>query len=491
MSDEEFESETEEDPLADQTIRREKARLLQEYRDLTSHLATLRLQFEQAMSSSSEITTKCSDLSQELCRVKAERDELSLRLRASSQTNLELQHTIEDLKRKSSGPEPTFNFREHKQKHEEAIQKLKNELAAERTQNEQMNIHVENLCQAASCYFGTTVESHQALLNCLAKSKRRADDERQIDELRAEVHSLSRKLKQTRSELAEKVSVANALQAESHQAADQIKRKERDFARQIEELEKQNRNQSNTIDQFTRERDETARELGQKGSQLKCVSLGVEEPQSKECRILSKQLPETTENLNACVASNFALKKKLYKTTLKWKNLRKKSHELEAGIRLLQNEKLQTKAENQRNTEVAAEAQNRLRETQGQIESLRCHNTAKQKEIDRLTDSYAELESESRRQTRELTEAHRERDRMVSQLDRQEALIQDLQGRLDMTGRQFETREKELEQRLSDIARPTDIADIVPISCWTSAELPTELREVVRTLHGIHHCLCQ
>jgi DNA repair exonuclease SbcCD ATPase subunit len=35
---------------------------------------------------------------------------------------------------------------------------------------------------------------------------------------------------------------------------------------------------------------------------------------------------------------------------------------------------------------------------------------------------------------------------------------------------------------LSDIARPTDIADIVPISCWTSAELPTELREVVRDI---------
>jgi chromosome segregation ATPase len=76
---------------------------------------------------------------------------------------------------------------------------------------------------------------------------------------------------------------------------------------------------------------------------------------------------------------------------------------------------------------------------------LHRHNTAKQQEIDRLTDTHAELESESRQQARQLNKTRRDRERMILQLDKQEAVIQDLQGRLDMSQRQFETKKKEFE----------------------------------------------
>jgi chromosome segregation ATPase len=137
-----------------------------------------------------------------------------------------------------------------------------------------------------------------------------------------------------------------------------------------------------------------------------------------------------------------ALKKKLSKTTMKWKHLRKKVHELESGLRSLRNQELDTKAENHRNIEVAANTESRIRETQDQIECLRRHNTAKQQEIDHLIDTHAELESEPRQQVRQLNDTRRDRERMALQLDKQEAVTQDLQGQLDMSQRQFETKKK-------------------------------------------------
>jgi excinuclease UvrABC ATPase subunit len=142
---------------------------------------------------------------------------------ASLQTNLELRHAIEDLKRNSNCPEFTFNLREHKQQHVTVIQKLQNELAAERALNEQMDVRME------------------------------------------------------------KVRIPDEMRAEIDHAADQIARKGDDSGRRIDELEQHNRNQSNLVDQFTRERDEAARELGQKGPQWKLASLSIEESQSKEC----------------------------------------------------------------------------------------------------------------------------------------------------------------------------------------------------------------
>jgi chromosome segregation ATPase len=196
------ERETDGRSISMRDLRRENAKLSQTNVDLTNQVKSLRRQFDQALSISTtvdDLMAKCTESTRELARLKTERDDLAHRLQSALQANQELKSTLDELKRHFAS-EASASCRQQKQKLEDTVRQLSAELSQERRQKEalkgdceQFELHFEKLYQAAGSYFGTLVDSHQALLDCFLQGTRRVDEEKHVEALQQSVSSLSRK----------------------------------------------------------------------------------------------------------------------------------------------------------------------------------------------------------------------------------------------------------------------------------------------------------
>jgi chromosome segregation ATPase len=466
-----------------QDLRRENSKLAQTNRDLTAQLSALRQQFNQALSVSSNIEkmmSQSAETGKEVAQLKAERDDVSRRLQIALQANQELKQTIEELKR---GTDVPVSFRQQREKTEATLRGLGNDLASERQQKEkfkaeylELESQVQNLLHAAGHYFGLVIDNQQTLLDCFLQGKARTVDAECGHRREEQVRALARKLRKNRKEIAEYRNLQMQADAQLDAIKCQLEAKQQEFARQFEELELKNRDQAAQIHGLVQEKDELLKEIAEKTSKIRVSAFQDEENHIRENEKLTKELSEVSEKLSACANVNAELKRKNDKAKLRAKSLEKKCRAFESAIRSMQEDKAENQCERDRDTAAVADAARRIRELEALADLNRDDMASKRNEIEKLAGTVANLESALKDSGREIDELRRQK---IAQTEKEEKC----KARIEQLKNEQTEKEKTIEElraRLKDALKPLDMLEILPVSCWTSSELPSELNEAVK-----------
>jgi chromosome segregation ATPase len=443
--------------------RREHARLLSENRDLSTQLSVLRDQFQRALAFSEELErarAQQAAAAGEAARLRAERDDLERRLRCALQP----------------GAAPRDGGEE--------LSALGGALARERAEGERARLRCAELegeagalCRAAARCFGAAVDSPQALLERGAPAGGPGAEARS--------RALRLRLRRRRAEAAESRAARRAAQAELDACRRHAAARGAQLAGQIQDSEGRRRAQAEQIAQLAREKEALLLELDEKAARVRIAALHADQRQAGECERLARQLAEAAERLKACLAAGKALAQKAEKAKAKAQVLKKENQELESEIRAVQKERNDLRFEAERLANAGGETARRVRELETLLERAREAQARQAKEIDGLTDTVGRLESAGKQQARNAEDIRTEKDFLTKQAQREERTKREIEERLDALQSQVMEKDKaihELQTQLREALRPQEIEKMLPLSCWTSHELPGELQDAVKDI---------
>jgi chromosome segregation ATPase len=474
-------------------LRRENSQLSQANLDLTNQLSYLRRQFDSALSVSTTIDgvlSKTAEAVHEISQLKAERDDLAHRLHIALQANQEAELRLRELKA-TSLPDPSdisTGLRQQKRALEDRVRSLESELQKERRQSTQLHtdhdqteFQLENIFQAASKYFGLLIDSHQTLLHCFIQPTAQDD----IENLTRANARLTSQLQKIRTETSSFELVRQRLEMELAVANNQLSQNEGEFSREIALLEARVKDQLKVIANLTRERDELVADGHEKTTQIKIMEIKAEDARNAENVALANQLSDAVERVNALIGEKHELEKRILKLGTKLDNAEKRAAGLDAKLHKVQESKSASKLDHAKVAASATENEMKVRELEGKLARAQDEIAAKRREVEKVSESFTPIENQLKQQGRDMTDIRRERDDLLAQLHKEAGLKQIVENQVQQLQHKIAQREREIQElqtKLQEALRPVDVSDLVPASCWTSPELPSELHDVVRDI---------
>jgi chromosome segregation ATPase len=205
----------------------------------------------------------------------------------------------------------------------------------------------------------------------------------------------------------------------------------------------------------------------------------------QELERLTKELDDVSEKLNLSLASNTALKQRCEKAKSKARLLKKQCHSFAEAVKSVQNEQDDSRIDNDRLARESVENARRIRELEIQLDRARDGTTRQTREIDQLNDTVAHLQTTAKQTAKAMDDVGKERDFLVTRIEKEERLRHEIEGRLEIVRTQESEKEKtigQLQLRLKEALQPPEISDLLPISSWNSHELPGELKEIAGNL---------
>jgi chromosome segregation ATPase len=441
------------------------------------------------------VLSKSADAAREIAQLKTERDDLSSRLQRSVQTNRELEIRLRELQ-VASVPESSdmsTGLRQQKRALEQRVRALESELEKQRQQSSQLRsncdqheFQLETIFHAASKYFGMLIDSHQPLLQCFIQPSA-LDDYDNLSRANARLNS---QLQKSRTANASFEMVKQRLEMELSVATNQLSQSEGETNREISLLEARVKDQVKLIASLTRERDALMAEGHEKTTQLKISGIKADDARNAENIALANELADAAEKVNGLINDKHELEKRILTLSTKCETAEKRCSGLESNLRKLQQRNASSKSDHAKIAATAAESEMRVRELAGKLARAQEEMSAKRREVERVVESVGPLERQLELQGRDLADARRDRDDFVTQLHKESGLRQTVETQLQQIQHKIAQREREileLQGKLREASQPVDVSELAPASCWTCAELPSELHETIRDIGRSSH----
>lgn len=458
-------------------IKREKEKLIKINKQLSEELASIRKQFEQALSVSNsveEVYNQNAKLLKEQGLIKAERDDLARRLQISLQANSELTARLEEECAKPvKDNDAATLISQQKQKYDRIIEEYK-------AKNNEQQMELNSIYQAATQFYGMQIHSSSILIKCLtdplppSEMSQIGDLSKQLKKSKKKIARQKEIIRESQRIIDESHKLKNEYQKEADKLSNEIEHKLTDMAFQLDSAEKRNQEEVSRNEALSKKNEELIQEISK--LRLKSIKTTADDDHS------SDQVIRIASKLKSCVG-----KLKQYK--LLNQKLQKEIQTAKSKLILLNQFRDQVKKSDHKRKIAKQEAEESIKketDMKVQVEKLNSAVSIAQAEVEHQREVNMQLSRQNNAQADEIRQFNLEKEKLSSLLKDAQSQNQVLDRKLEIVESDRLRTEKSLQEelrkvqlRLKEALAPIDTSDLLPVSSFRCPEFPKELIDLM------------